>query len=179
MIAALSVLVLAFAAGGGQNPSIVFDNRPEAGVPADALAQKSHSAGSKPFRSLAGGTIKTVRVRYFNKQTWATEEQAGAYVAGFLAHPKLDAFEFQVWSQGVGVPEVECVIEFTDAHRREIRDAGKVKGPLPREGRLLLWNTEACFRDATGRWWFVSAFDHYHAAHPKGNRNLSKGAKGK
>ena len=30
------------------------------------------------------------------------------------------------------------------------------------------------FRDATGRWWFVNAFDHFHRSHPKGNRENAK-----
>ena len=181
MIPLLFVLILAPTAGGPE-PSIVFDNRPPAGLPLGARTQKPFGRldmRGKPFRALAGGTVKTVRVRYFNKETWATEEQARAYVAGFFAHPSLEVYDFQVWSQGVGVPEVECVVEFTDAHLRELRDAGEVRGPLLREGRLLLWNTEACFRDATGRWWFVTAFDHYHAAHPKGQRDKAKGATGK
>ena len=46
--------------------------------------------------------------------------------------------------------------------------------PWRREGRLLLWNTEACYRDPQGVWWFVTAFDHFHRAHPRGDRRLAK-----
>jgi len=85
----------------------------------------------------------------------------------------MDAYDFQIWSQEVGVPEVECVIEFTDAHRLKLSGEKKHSD----DGRLLIWGTEACFQDATGRWWFVAAYDHYHANHPKGNRDLIKGSK--
>ena len=167
-------------------PSIVFDNRPEAGVPPEALAQMRAKRPAKEevlpgknwppqLHEITASTIKTVRIRYFNKESWKTEEQARAYVRGFLAHKSLDAFGFQIWSQSVHVPESECLIDFTDEHRKKLRDEQK---PCD-EGRLLIWNTEACFRDATGRWWFVSAYDHFHRSHPKGNRANAKGAKSK
>jgi len=167
----------------GGEPSIVFDNRPEWGIPAEALAQKLKltaqekllAAKDVNFHTLFAGTIKTVRIRYFNKETWATEAQARAYVAGFLAHKSLSVFGFQIWSQGVGVPEIECIVEFTDAYRKKLLAENK---PC-REGRLLIWNTESCFRDATGRWLFVDAFDHFHRSHPKGNRDNARAAKSK
>ncbi len=163
-------------------PSIVFDNRPESGVPREALAQKlkltaqEESLAFKGFRALTDGTIKTVRIRYFNKETWKSENESAEYVAGFLAHESLGVWGFQIWSQSVAVPEIECIVEFTDEHREQL--AGESKGFHP-EGRLLIWNTEACFRDATGRWWFVNAFDHFHRSHPKGDRALVKDAKAK
>ena len=138
----------------------------------DALRAKGY-----PLRlgTLTADTIKTVRIRYYNKETWATEKQAREYVAGFLAHGSLDVFDFQIWSQGVGVPEIECIVEFTDEYRKKLLAEQK---PF-REGRLLIWNTESCFRDATGRWRFVNAFDHFHRSHPKRDRELVKGAKPK
>ena len=168
-------------------PSIVFDNRPESGMPREALAQMiaklSVPKGALPaqelpktLHALTNGTIKTVRIRYFNKDTWATEEQAREYVAKFLAHKSLDAYLGSYpWSQGVGAPEIECLVDFTDEYRKKLRDEQKPS----HEGRLLLWNTESCFRDATGRWWFVSAYDHFHGSHPKGIRENAKGAKSK
>lgn len=173
-----------------KEPSIVFDNHPEVGLPAEALAQMDAKypakAAKRPAKEeglsdppklheITAGTIKTVRIRYYNKDTWATEEQAREYVRGFLAHKSLDAFGWQVWSQGVDMPEIECLIDFTDEYRKKLRDEEK---PCA-EGRLLIWNTESCFRDATGHWWFVSAFNHFHAAHPKGNRENAKPAKSK
>ncbi len=173
MNAVLLALVLTCAVDG-KEPSIVVDDRPEAGVPPEALAQKTDKAfGNGTFQAMTQGTIKTVRIRYFNKRTWATEELAREYVAGFLAHESQEVFDFQIWSQGVGVPEIECLVDFTDEYREKLRNDKK---PC-REGRLLIWNTESCFRDATGRWWFVSAFDHFHSSHPKGDRKFSKNPK--
>ena len=159
-----------------KEPSIVVDDRPEVGVPPEAAAQKIDKAFGLPtFHAMTQGTIKTVRIRYFNKKTWATEKQAREYIAGFLAHESQEAFGFQIWSQEVLVPEIECLVDFTDEYEQKLRDGQK----SCREGRLLIWNTESCFRDATGRWWFVSAFDHFHTSHPKGDRKLSKSAIGK
>ena len=166
-----------------KEPAIVFNNHPEAGVPKEALEQarvmgkeakrlpKALRLSDPPkLHEVTAGSIKQVRIRYFNKGTWATEAQAREYVRGFLAHKSLDSHSFQVWSQVVDVPEMECLIDFTDEYQKKILD-----DDLPfEEGRLLIWNTESCFRDATGRWWFVNAFDYFHAAHPKGNRENVK-----
>jgi hypothetical protein len=184
MKAMLFALSIVCPVNAGQ-PSIVFDNRPEAGVPREALAQKLKltaqqellAAKGSPvrFHALTDGTIKTVRIRYFNKETWKSEKEVREYVAGFLRNKFSAVFGFQIWSQVVGVPEIECIVEFTDEHRQRLRAAHKEC----REGRLLIWNTESCFRDAAGRWWFVDAFDQFHRSHPKGNREIVKGAKSK
>ena len=178
MMNKLLLALLLTCCGDGPEPAIIVDDRPEAGVPPEALAQKIDKAFGLPtFHAMTQGTIKTVRIRYFNKKTWATEKQACEYVAGFLAHKSEEVFGFQVWSQGVGVPEIECFIDFTDEYKQKLRDEGK---PCREgQGRLLIWQTESCFRDASGRWWFVSAFDHFHTSHPEGNRELSKSAKPK
>jgi hypothetical protein len=170
----------------GEEPTIVFDNRPEAGIPAEAKAQEHRKTTAQEealaakeypvkFPTLIAGTIKTVRIRYFNKETWASEKDARDYVAGFLRNKASEVYGWQIWSQSVGVPEIECIVEFTDEYRKKL--LAEKKGC--REGRLLIWNTECCFRDATGRWYFVSAFDQFHRAHPKGNRELVKPAKSK
>ena len=170
--------------GEGRNVAIVIDNRPERGVPPEALVQihdkrfaAEEAVAAREFpetlRGLTAGTIKSVRIRYFNKETWATEKAACGYVARFLDHKSLHVFGFQIWSQTVDVPEIECLVDFTEEHRKALLAEQK---PC-REGRLLIWNTEACYRDATGRWWFVNAFDHFHRWHPKGDRKLARDAK--
>jgi hypothetical protein len=161
-------------------PKIVFDNRPEAGIPPEAIAQVDRETARKrelaakgnggKFHSLTAGTIKLVRIRYFNKKTWKSEKEASKYVAGFLGNKLSEVYGFQIWSQSVGVPEIECIVEFTDEHRKNLIAQKKAC----REGRLLIWNTECCFRDATGTWYFVSAFDQFHRMHPKGDRKLAK-----
>lgn len=182
------LLPLFFVCGvGGEEPKIVFDNRPEMGVPLEARAQTrvdseelkklyatltvQEGEGQWPYTfHNTVSTIKTVRIRYFNKETWKSEKQAREYVRGFLANKSSGLNSFQIWSQGVGVPEIECLVDFTDEYRNKLRDEQKRCDT----GRLLIWNTEACFRDATGRWWFVNGFDYYHSSHPKGDRRLAK-----
>ena len=120
---------------------------------------------------MTDGAIKAVRIQYFNKETWASEGEAGDYVAGFLGDESMGVFGFQIWSQQVGRPEIECVVEFSDAYLETLRREGK---PFRREGKLVIWNTEACFRDASGRWLYVTAFNYFLGFHPRGDRGLSR-----
>lgn len=166
----LFMVVLAVSAAASE-PSIIFDSRPESGVPVDAMTQKpldTRNHGS--LGQLAGDSIKTVRVMYHDKATWTNEQQIQTYIAGLLTNVHAETYSFQVWSQGLGRPELECGIEFTSAHQARVR-ADRIRA---HDGRLLIWKTEACFRDATGRWWFVALFDHYHGTHPAGNRSLAR-----
>ena len=103
---AIGCVLILMSAVQGQEPSIVFDNRPELGVPTEALAQEDMKSPLVPSRSLyelTDGTLKTIRIRYFNKDTWATEDQAREYVRGFLADKSSEIYGSQVWSQVVGV----------------------------------------------------------------------------
>ncbi len=158
-------------------PTIVFDDRPDYGVPPEALAQKPLELNAqnfpKTFHAMSEGTIKTVRVRYFNKATWAKEEAASEYLTGFLADTKTGVFSFQIWSQLVGTPEIDCVVEFSDDYLKKLRQENT---SCHSEGRLIIWNTEACFRDSAGRWWFLNMFDYFHQAHPNGTRRLANPA---
>jgi hypothetical protein len=173
--------VLSVDSVGREEPKIVFDNRPEAGIPLEAKAQadrkltareKELAAKAKgiKFHTFTAGTIKLVRIRYFNKETWKSEKEASEYLAGVLANKSSGVFGFQIWSQGVGVPEIECLVEFTDEHCKKLL----AENEACQEGRLLIWHTEACFRDATGRWYYVNIFDQFHRGHPKGDRRLVK-----
>ncbi|QDV51767.1 hypothetical protein [Gimesia fumaroli] len=192
---AMLLPLLLFCDVGTDIPEIVFDNRPESGVPREARDQdRTGSLTREELKALyatltaqetidrwpikfhnAMSTIKRVRIRYFNKETWKTEKQAREYVRGFLANKSSEVYSFQIWSQGVGIPEIDCLVDFTDEYRKELIDKRK---PIS-TGRLLIWNGEACFRDATSRWWFVTIYNHYHRAHPKGDRTLAKPKKPK
>ena len=156
-----AIVLLLTLSANGEEPKIVFDNRPETGSPPEARDQKPDpkiSISAPPnFHALTSGTIRIVRIRYFDKEAWATEEDAGAYVAGFLSNKSSKAYGAQIWAQSVGIPDIECIVEFTDE--------------VSLEGRLLIWGTVGCYRDTTGRWWYVTLYDHYHQLHPKGNRS--------
>ena len=164
------------ASGKSHEPAVIFDSRPEDGLPLEAEAQmramlsnKSAAGKSSNLESLAGNKIKTVRIRYYDKKTWASKEQVSKYVAGFLTR-KLPAGRYPVWSEGLAMPEIECIVEFTDEYRKKLFAE---RQPC-HEGRLLLWETESCFRDATGKWWFIGLFDYFHKFHPKGSRELAR-----
>jgi hypothetical protein len=93
------LLVFGITASGAE-PSIVFDNRPEQGIPLEASAQnavdsKSHGA----LTDLVGDSIKTVRVRYFSSASWSSEKQLRDYVAGALTNKLAECYTSQIWSQ--------------------------------------------------------------------------------
>jgi len=136
---------------------IVFQNRPETGIPREAREHQIVNPESQgTFKSLVGDSIKNISVRYVDKN-WSSEEQVSDYLFGFLDNPKTAIYTFEIWSQHVGEPEIECLVTF--------KDHG--------QGKLLIWHTAACFRDVEGKWWFVSLFDHYHRHHPNGQRQLA------
>jgi hypothetical protein len=165
------ILLFGITASGGE-PSIIFDNRPESGIPPEARAQEPVDAKSHGTLSgLVGESIKTVRVRYFSAASWSNEKPVREYVAGVLTNKLTECYSFQIWSQGVAEPEIECLIDFRDDYRNRVFAEHKVY----REGRLRIWQTEACFRDGTGKWWFVSLFDYFHGHHPSGTHELSHG----
>lgn len=154
-------------------PQIEFDPRPEWGIPPEAHDQPMVKV--EPGATLAklfGNAIEKVQVRYVDAKVWpdADHQKVKAYLTSILASEHSEYYSFQIWSQGVGVPEIECLIEFNLDYKKRL--AAEKKGY--RAGRLLVWKTEACFRDGTGRWWFVNNYHNYHRAHPQGQRNLSK-----
>ncbi len=171
----LLIPLIVMCVAGAETPSIIFDNRPEAGVPLEASFQEPESDDEgdvRLFHEMTDGAIKTVRIRYFNKESWATEEMAKKYLSGFLAHESQQVSDQQVSAKLVpSVPEIECIVEFTPEHHLAKLKPGERR--RHHEGRLLIWYSEACYRDATGRWFFVSTFDHFDRSHPKG-RVLAK-----
>src|ERR1700723_1750622 len=105
----IGLFALSFSASADE-PSIVIENTPEKGVPAEALAQQRRKTtaqeealiakGEIPikFTSLTDGTIKSVRIRYFDNKTWPKEKDVQEYVAGMLKNKASDTHLFQVWS---------------------------------------------------------------------------------
>ncbi len=151
-------LFLSLAMARADEPRITFEKpqRPESGIPQEATAQqKMDDADHGTLGKILGDTLESVTVRYFSG-VWTDEKQVREYLAGLLSDDRTKAYTFEIWSQPVGVPEVECLLSFKN-HQ---------------EGRLLLWNTCACVRDAAGKWWFVTTFDYFHRKHPKGDRSL-------
>ncbi len=164
----------------GGELSIVFDNRPEFGIPLEAENQGRVVTNlivgvDRKLSNLVGDSIQIVRIRYFSTNSWASETQARDYIAGLLTDKLASCSNAQTWSETVGVPQIECLIDFTDSYRSKLQ----LEHKRYYEGKLLVWNTEACFRDATGKWWFVNIFDYFHSRHPSGDRNLSREKTGK
>jgi hypothetical protein len=88
----------------GAEFSIVFDNRPEYGMPQEAEKQErldtNHLAGdNRKLSDLVGDSIKTVRVRYFSTNTWANETQARTYIAGLLTDKLAACSNHPMWAQ--------------------------------------------------------------------------------
>jgi hypothetical protein len=174
----LMLLILLFASsvyGGG--PAILFDNqhRPVLGIPPEARAQeRTNSLGSGSHGSLSPllrDSVKALRVQYFNKESWKTEDQVRAYLGALTTNQFTEVYGLQMWSESVGTPEIDCLVDFTEEYQSKVVSQ---EHSTYRQGRLLLWLTEACFRDGSGRWWFVNVFDHFHRHHPLGKRSLAR-----
>jgi hypothetical protein len=154
-----SLVFLSFALAHGDEPRITFEKGtpPEAGIPREAEAQeKPDQTDHGTLAKVLGDTVESAKVRYFSN-VWTNEKQVSEYLAGLLANDRTKTYTFQIWQQALTMPEIECQVTYKN-HQ---------------EGRLLLWDTCACVRDATGKWWFVSLFEYYHAKHPDGTRSLA------
>lgn len=157
---ALLFFLLSLTVSRAVEPQIIFNiqtNHLERGIPSEAQQQEKVNPRSHgTLAQVLSNTLDTVTVRYFNNG-WTNQAQVRAYVAGIFADAHTETYTFQIWQQGVGAPEIECLLQFKNQQ----------------QGRLLLWDTACCVRDANGKWWFVSTFDFFHRKHPKGNRKLS------
>ena len=154
---------LAFAA----EPVIEFNPQPEAGIPPEALEQRTGEMKVEPgltLPKLVQDAIEKVQVRYANPKVWTDRQHADVknYLSRLLSSESSSCYAFQIWSQSVGIPEIDCLIEFNQAYLQRLPAEKK----FSRVGRLIIWKTEACYRDGTGRWWYVSNYDNYHRWHP-------------
>lgn len=140
-----------------------FDAKPESGIPVSAQLQNSERL-TKPllWGDVFAGKIESVSIRYFDSETWKTKKQVRQYLIGFLKREDIQIFSSAPWAQGVGVPEIECSIKFKDEYRNSFDKNFKY-------GKLLIWNTVACFRDANGTWCFLTNGDYFHLHHPAGD----------
>ena len=152
----LSIYLLLIVASDAAEPKIVFNNHPEVGIPREAkLHEKVDPKSHGTLKQILGDSIDTAAVRYFS-DVWSNQKQVSDYLAELLSDERTEVYTFQIWSQMVAEPEIECLLTFKE-HQ---------------QGKLLIWGTVACVRDSTGKWWFVSLYDYYHRKHPKGERDL-------
>jgi len=157
------ILLLLAATTHAAEPQIVFDKQPvhpAPGIPREAKLQETvdpHGHGT--LAKLLGDSVQSMTVHYFS-DVWTDKKQVSDYLVGLLADDSTETYTFQIWSQVVGEPEIECSLTFKNQ----------------KQGRLLLWGTTACVCDSTGKWWFVSVFDYFHRKNPKGDRSLAKKA---
>jgi hypothetical protein len=140
-----------------------FEDKPDSGIPVAAQLQKNEKlAIPLLWGDVFTGKFESVNIRYFDAETWKTQKQVKQYLLGFLKRDDIRVFSHVPWAQGVGVPEIECSIEFKDDYR-------KSTDRKFRYGKLLIWNTVACFRDANGTWHFLTNGDYFHLHHPAGD----------
>lgn len=143
--------------------------KPQAGIPSDALNQRNMGSRTD-FDSIVKTQIDSAKIIYFNSATWENRADAQKYLDGFLVSDNREAWGFPMWSQYVGaLPEIECRVSFKKPYQKSLGTAATNSF-----GRLLIWKTECCYQDATGTWWFVSPYEHFHSEHPEGNRNLAR-----
>ncbi|MCD6050603.1 MAG: hypothetical protein K0Q55_2006 [Verrucomicrobia bacterium] len=133
-------------------PPAVLGYRPAIGIPEEARRQErlDEKHGRQTLASHLSPVLESVSVRY-HSQIWTNQSHASNYLAGLLVDAKTYTATHQFWSQGVGSPELECLLTFTNGQT----------------GKLLIDGPYICFRDQTNRWWFASAQEHYEQAHPR------------
>ena len=143
-----------------------FDEKPEPGIPIAAQLQNNKRL-AKPllWGDVFAGKFESANIRYFDAETWETEKQVKQYLIEYLECEDTRVHSQPPWAQGVGVPEIECSIRFKDDYR-------KSTDRKFRYGKLLIWKTVACFRDANGTWHFLTNGDYFHLHHPEGDLEL-------
>jgi len=145
---------LSFAA----EPPAGSDYRPTIGIPAEARLQKRNGEEDRDYGPLAKHfehTVEVVSVRH-HSNIWTNQAHASNYLAGLLVNHQTSVYTYQVWSQPVGLPDIECTLTFTNGHA----------------GRLLIWESAICFRDQSNRWWFAYSNDYYSKVHPRSQSRL-------
>lgn len=101
-------------------------------------------------------------MRYFDTEIWDSEKEVADYLHQLFASADVKAYGGQIWAQPVFTPEIECILEFTDA---ELLAIWRDKIPV-HQGKLLVWGPVACYRDGRGKWSFLSCYTLYKASHP-------------
>ena len=158
-----TVLVMSFPASG--KVKVTFDEKPDFGIPVAAQLQDFKHGDAKLWGELFADKIESASIRYFDADIWKSEEQVGKYLQGFLKRKDMKVFNYPFWAQGVGIPEIECTVKFNDEYRKSSERKFKY-------GKILIWNTVACFRDANGIWHFLSNGKHFYLHHPKRNNEI-------
>lgn len=133
---------------------IQFDNRPESGIPSEALDQIAPEKQMLVWSEVVGNNVELVRVRYYNPARWSSKEAVSVYLDGLCAEDafRVQVWQKEVWAQNVKVPDLECLVDFTADEQMRILNQKQV----PREGKLLVWGNAGCFRDAAGIWHFLT-----------------------
>ena len=149
--------------GSTDEITTTFDEKPDSGIPIGAQLQNRERL-TKPllWGDVFAGKFESVSIRYFDSETWKTKKQVRQYLIGFLKREDIQIHSNVPWAQGVGVPEIECSLKFKDEYRKSSDEKFKY-------GKLLIWNTVACFRDANGTWHFLTNGDYFHLHHPGGD----------
>jgi hypothetical protein len=149
-----------------QEMKTTFDEKPESGIPIAAQLQNNERL-TKPllWGDVFAGKFESASIRYFDVETWETKSQVKQYLMEYLKCEDTQIFSCVPWAQGVGVPEIECSIRFKDDYR-------KSTDRKFRYGKLHIWKTVACFRDADGVWHFLTNAEHFRLHHPQGDSKL-------
>ena len=168
----LVALALCFFSVSRAQIQFVFDPKPDAGIPIEALhagtvpdsQSKAGKSGGNvefrivqddkdygPLRQVMNDEIHWVKVRYYDPSLFKTEGDAQEYLTALLHSSKGSTHPHIFWAEGLGVP----VLETTIRHARG------------RPGKLLVWPYRAVYQDGNGKWWFTAWMPDQAPAPPK------------
>src|SRR5687768_5437923 len=137
---ALLVALHCALAGAQDRLTVVFDPRPDPGLPVEARSAGTRPSGDTSSRNLSIGLvtelkdlgairnlippkdIHAIRVRYYG-ESFKSRADVERYLASMLASQKGHTHAHIPWAEGLAVPDVEASVQFSSG----------------RTGRWLLW----------------------------------------
>ena len=159
----LVVLLSATVLHAQDDVKVIYDQRPDAGIPHEArFAGTKPDPDSKtssqtnisfgivtdlkdygPLRSIISSDIHAITVRYYDG-SFKDILDVQTYLTSVLRSEKGSTNAFCPWAESLPVPAVEATVQFTSG----------------RTGKWLLWRQgRSVYRDPDTKWWFTYGWD--------------------
>jgi len=122
---------------------VVYDPRPDHGIPREVVLQKSRSARDYgPMKSIVNSEdILLIKVRYYDT-SFKDIQEVQSYLISVLVSDKGSTNSYIPWAESLPAPYVEATIYFKSLA----------------SGKWLLWPSHSVFQDEQMKWWFGIGF---------------------
>jgi len=141
LLALMIAAVMACRWLGAADYEVVYDPKPDRGLPFEAGEEKIFQITNAPasLPALLGSNVYSVKLRYF-RECWKTPAEAQGFLNGLLTNQNHTLYSYIPWAQLVEEPYLECSVNYRNGYR----------------GRLLLWDWVGCVQGIDSRWWFLT-----------------------